>query len=736
MPEPPEPAAEEIIRYEKDATTRIATITFDRPDYLNAPTIAARLRYADLLHRASIDDDVKVLVVRGAGDDLGSGADLPEVMRIRDAADQGHGSPNTGSTPTMSGIHRKGSFRNGATLGQWYTNPNSGNRGLQEFKKISILEAKGYCYGWHFYQAADADLVISTDDALFGHPSFRYYGWGPRMWWWAQTMGIRKFQEMVFTGRAFTAAEMYDCNFLNSVVPRAELEAEVEKYALACASNRPTDTVFMQKVFFEIMKQFQGEYLGSMLSGVFESMGWQRPPGCRRRADARRRDEAGLGDAVKDNDDKFPAEWRLSKKAAQEGACRQGHQSEEKEIVAQDRVEPPLAGYTVVDLSTGIAGAYCTKLLADGGADVVKVESPEGDPLRRWSASGAAIPAGGDGALFSFLAGAKHSVVADPAGDDDTELVEPAAGFRGRGGVVGAARKWPSTRTLRRMPSTAATRISPSPRSHRSGWKAPGGTGRRPNSPCRRGREESSGWGAASRSVRRSSSAGRSASTWPASTQARRPWRRDGAESRRRRRTAGSVDARDADSLPHLLPGFLLRGARPAVARHAAADDSGSGSGQGRPGGPRVRDRAAMVRPVRDGRPSGVDRRGIAAVDHRAGQHPRRGDLHLAGRHPGRRNPGTGIGIPYSQRPGRQRRERHVVRSVRRARIICAQSARRVPAAEPSISDAARAASSAAAGAAAGRAHRALPRRGSSAATGAGRVWRKRCRSADFGCWT
>ena len=84
----------------------------------------------------------------------------------------------------------------------------------------------------------------------------------------------------------------------------------------------------------------------------------------------------------------------------------------------------PLAGYTVVDLSTGKAGAYCTKLLADGGATVIKVESPEGDPLRRWSASGADIPPGGDGALFSFLAGSKHSVVADPEVGDDVRMVE------------------------------------------------------------------------------------------------------------------------------------------------------------------------------------------------------------------------------------------------------------------------------------------------------------------------
>ena len=307
------PPPEEIILYEKDPETRIAMITLNRPDQLNIPTIAARRRYADLLFKASIDDDVKVLVVRGVGDHLGTGADLDELMakQAEGVALQEEFGLDDDDDLTMPPPR---SYRAGASLLHWYGNTRSGCRSLQDFKKISILEVKGYCYGWHFYQAADADLVISSDDALFGHPAFRYVGYAPRMWQWAMMMGLRKFQEMVFTGRPFTAEQMYDCNFVNSVVPRAELEGEVEKYALACARTRPTDTVFMQKVFFEIMKQHQGEYMGSLLSAWLESMGGMLRDDVdgRKATLSKETMDAGLNLAVKDNDSRFPADWRLS----------------------------------------------------------------------------------------------------------------------------------------------------------------------------------------------------------------------------------------------------------------------------------------------------------------------------------------------------------------------------------------------------------------------------------------
>ena len=71
-----------------------------------------------------------------------------------------------------------------------------------------------------------------------------------------------------------------------------------------------------------------------------------------------------------------------------------------------------LHGLRVVDCSTDIAGPYCTKMLADAGADVVKVEPAAGDPLRGWQS----------GALFEFLNASKRSVVGTLEDDHVREL--------------------------------------------------------------------------------------------------------------------------------------------------------------------------------------------------------------------------------------------------------------------------------------------------------------------------
>jgi crotonobetainyl-CoA:carnitine CoA-transferase CaiB-like acyl-CoA transferase len=84
----------------------------------------------------------------------------------------------------------------------------------------------------------------------------------------------------------------------------------------------------------------------------------------------------------------------------------------------------PLAGLLVADFSRVLAGPYCTMLLADLGADVVKVESPGGDDTRRW-----VPPVTPDGVSTYFLAinRNKRSVVLDLRDGEDRALAAELA---------------------------------------------------------------------------------------------------------------------------------------------------------------------------------------------------------------------------------------------------------------------------------------------------------------------
>jgi crotonobetainyl-CoA:carnitine CoA-transferase CaiB-like acyl-CoA transferase len=113
----------------------------------------------------------------------------------------------------------------------------------------------------------------------------------------------------------------------------------------------------------------------------------------------------------------------------------------------------PLDGFVVVDLTSQLGGAYCTKLLVDAGAQVIKLEPPDGDPLRRRSASRTEIPRGHDSAIFRFLAASKQSVVIDPAIEGDLEL---AARLIGSAGAV----VWTPGTSVADHPSLAPQRLA------------------------------------------------------------------------------------------------------------------------------------------------------------------------------------------------------------------------------------------------------------------------------------
>lgn len=82
-----------------------------------------------------------------------------------------------------------------------------------------------------------------------------------------------------------------------------------------------------------------------------------------------------------------------------------------------DRRPTPLEDLRVVEISDRLAGSYCGKLLVDAGAQVRKVEPPQGDPLRGYSATCSPVPAGPDGQaspLFCYLNAGKSSLSVSP----------------------------------------------------------------------------------------------------------------------------------------------------------------------------------------------------------------------------------------------------------------------------------------------------------------------------------
>src|SRR5262245_2380068 len=81
--------------------------------------------------------------------------------------------------------------------------------------------------------------------------------------------------------------------------------------------------------------------------------------------------------------------------------------------------EAALSGLRVVELGRGVAAPFCARLLADHGADVIKLEPPEGDPVRGWGPFAGGAPDAERGAPFQFLNAGKRSLVLDLSRADE-----------------------------------------------------------------------------------------------------------------------------------------------------------------------------------------------------------------------------------------------------------------------------------------------------------------------------
>jgi enoyl-CoA hydratase/carnithine racemase len=178
-----------------------AWITLNRPEKLNAINRAVLEGLHAAVDRATADDEVKVVVVTGAGRAFSAGYDLAD-----EAA---------GSYGGAHGWHEVLGDDVDGTMKVW------------SLPKPTIAAVRGYCLAGGCELAMACDMVIAGEGASFGEPEIRY-GSGPVTLLMPFVLGQKKTNELLFTGDVIDAGAALQAGLVNRVVPDDGVDAEVE----------------------------------------------------------------------------------------------------------------------------------------------------------------------------------------------------------------------------------------------------------------------------------------------------------------------------------------------------------------------------------------------------------------------------------------------------------------------------------------------------------------------------
>ena len=179
-----------------------AWLTLNRPEKLNALSFALVGELRAAIRRASEDDEVKVVVLTGAGRAFSAGFDISEEADSRiEGAEQ---------------WRRILADDVELTLELW------------SLPKPTIAAVRGWCLAGGCDLAMACDMIVAADDARFGEPEIRY-GSGPVTLLMPFLLGQKKTNELLFTGDAIDAAEAERIGLVNRVVAAEELDEAVEE---------------------------------------------------------------------------------------------------------------------------------------------------------------------------------------------------------------------------------------------------------------------------------------------------------------------------------------------------------------------------------------------------------------------------------------------------------------------------------------------------------------------------
>lgn len=195
----------------------VVRLTLDRPDKLNAQTVAMWQYLARLGAELAADDTIRVLVVAGAGRSFSAGIDI-SAFTTPPPAPAGAGAPAAAGAPVSSDVDGILAIQRAFS---W----------LESAPYPTIAKVQGHAFGAGMQLALACDLRIVADDVRMG---LLELNWGlmPDLGgtvWLPRLVGPAKALELMLTGARLQADELLALGVANRVVPRDELDRTVDE---------------------------------------------------------------------------------------------------------------------------------------------------------------------------------------------------------------------------------------------------------------------------------------------------------------------------------------------------------------------------------------------------------------------------------------------------------------------------------------------------------------------------
>ncbi len=242
-----------------DLDDGVFTITLNRPDALNTIVPPMPEEFEQAMAVASRDEDVRIVVVRGAGRSFCAGYDFGEGFHHWDEA--------------LTSDGRWDPAKDAAWATNRFTSPHQQFFSMWRSPKPVIAQVHGWCVGGGSDNALSADIIIASEDAVIGTPYSRM--WGAYLTgMWIYRLGLAEAKWRALTGEPFTGREAADIGLINQAVPFDRLEDTVAQVA-SKLKTIPWSQLAAQKMVvnhaYEQMGLGAVQTLGPIMDGIMRN---------------------------------------------------------------------------------------------------------------------------------------------------------------------------------------------------------------------------------------------------------------------------------------------------------------------------------------------------------------------------------------------------------------------------------------------------------------------------------